>query len=235
MKSLVKATVPFVGKAPARRFLMAVVGMAAIFSSYNAQAQIDNPLRPLKGVPVPGPSDQALMQIVKDKTAAIQLGKALFWDPRVGSDNKTACATCHFTAGADNRNKNQVSPGLLTRFPNLAPDNPDKTFQLGGGPNYTSAAADFPLTSFNPVSSNDPAARLGQRCHFFSGRIQRRVPGCHHGGQNICRCLHQPAGSGRFQHPWHQHTTRRAQEFAVGDQCCVQLPQFLGWTREQCL
>jgi hypothetical protein len=61
MKSLVKATVPFVGKAPARRFLMAVVGMAAIFSSYNAQAQIDNPLRPLKGVPVPGPSHQALM------------------------------------------------------------------------------------------------------------------------------------------------------------------------------
>lgn len=167
MKSLFKTAVPVACKAPAhhgwapgKRFLMAFVSMAAVFSSCNAQAQIDNPLRPLKGVPVPGPSDQALMQIVKDKTAAIQFGKALFWDPRVGSDNKTACATCHFSAGADNRNKNQVSPGLLTRFPNLAPDNPDKTFQVGGGPNYSLGTGDFPLTTFNPVSSNDPAARL---------------------------------------------------------------------------
>ncbi|WP_430438498.1 cytochrome c peroxidase [Noviherbaspirillum suwonense] len=39
------------------------------------------------------------------ETAAIQSGKSLFWNPRVGSDNKTACATCHFNAGADNRTK----------------------------------------------------------------------------------------------------------------------------------
>jgi cytochrome c peroxidase len=135
-----------------------IAGVVFLFSC-TAYAQIENPLKPLKSVPVPGPSDAALMQIVKDKTAAIQLGKALFWDPRVGSDNKTACATCHFTAGADNRGKNQISPGLLSRFTNLAPDNPDRTFQLGGAPNYVLSEKDFPLTKFDPVGSNDPAVR----------------------------------------------------------------------------
>jgi cytochrome c peroxidase len=136
-----------------------VSGLVLLFAA-SAQAQIDiNPLKPLKSVAVPGPSDAALMEVVKDKAAAIQLGKALFWDPRVGSDNKTACATCHFGAGADSRGKNQVSPGLLSRSANLS-DNPDNTFQLGGAPNYVLTARDFPLTTFNPVSSNDPAARL---------------------------------------------------------------------------
>jgi cytochrome c peroxidase len=142
------------------RVLKASVAAMVFLLSCNALAEIENPLKPLKSVPVPGPSDAALMQIVKDKTAAIQLGKALFWDPRVGSDSKTACATCHFAAGADNRNKNQVSPGLLTRFPNLAPDNPDRTLQLGGAPNYTLSEKDFPLTKFAIDGSNDPAARM---------------------------------------------------------------------------
>jgi hypothetical protein len=119
----------------------ALIGVAFLFAS-NVQAQADiNPLKPLKSVPVPGPSDAALMEVVKDKAAAIQLGKALFWDPRVGSDNKTACATCHFGAGADSRGKNQVSPGLLSD---------SHRFDLGGAPNYVLTARDFPLTSFNP-------------------------------------------------------------------------------------
>ncbi|WP_283443334.1 hypothetical protein [Noviherbaspirillum suwonense] len=53
-----------------------------------------------------------------------------------------------------------MSPGLLTRFPNLAPDNPDKTFQLEGTPNYVVGSANFPLTSFNSVDSNEPATRF---------------------------------------------------------------------------
>lgn len=48
--------------------------------------------------------------IVVNKTAAISLGKALFWDTNVGSDGM-ACASCHFHAGADRRIKNQVAPG----------------------------------------------------------------------------------------------------------------------------
>lgn len=40
------------------------------------------------------------------------LGKALFWDMQVGGDGVTACATCHYHAGADHRRQNQLSPGF---------------------------------------------------------------------------------------------------------------------------
>ena len=42
-------------------------------------------------------------QVIANQQAAIALGKALFWDMRVGSDGQTACASCHFRAGADPR------------------------------------------------------------------------------------------------------------------------------------
>ena len=108
---------------------------------------VQRPLGPLKNVVVPGPSDQELSEYVVDKAAAIQLGKALFWDTRVGSDSKTACASCHFHAGADNRITNQINPGILSG---------DRTFQTGGsaaGPNYTLRPSDFPLTKHSDVNN----------------------------------------------------------------------------------
>ncbi|MFN7147424.1 MAG: cytochrome c peroxidase, partial [Myxococcota bacterium] len=105
----------------------------------------------LGDVPVPRPSD--LSSIVKDERAAIVLGKALFWDMQVGSDTQ-ACASCHFHAGADNRAKNQLSPGLLRVDDPSAASDPDVTFGdddgltgSGGdaGPNYTLVADDFPF------------------------------------------------------------------------------------------
>jgi cytochrome c peroxidase len=63
---------------------------------------------------------------VKDVNAAIQLGKALFWDMQVGSDGLTACATCHHRAGADPikhaedalsvRDTNELNPGFNNSF-----------------------------------------------------------------------------------------------------------------------
>lgn len=47
-----------------------------------------------------------LREYVRDRAAAIALGKALFWDVRLGSDDRTACATCHARAGADRRTRN---------------------------------------------------------------------------------------------------------------------------------
>src|SRR5512140_1629544 len=111
----------------------------------------------LKGAVVPGPSPEILAEYVSDRTVAVQLGKALFWESRVGSDNKQACASCHFSAGADNRSRNELSPGLLIRKPDLTP-NPDSTFQVGG-PDYQLAATDFPLTRFASPFTNDPAQR----------------------------------------------------------------------------
>jgi cytochrome c peroxidase len=123
---------------------------------------------------VPEPSK--LKEFVRDKTAAIALGKALFWDMKVGSDNLTSCASCHFHAGADNRIKNQISPGLL-RVDDSGNSNPDYTFQLGG-PNYTLRKQDFPIhklldpnnrKSTVVSSSNDIVSSQGVFLEDFGG------------------------------------------------------------------
>lgn len=67
------------------------------------------------------PLDTAGNGIIKNNEWAIVLGKALFWDIQAGSDN-IACASCHFSAGADSRIRNQWSPGF-----NQKPTG-DKTF-----------------------------------------------------------------------------------------------------------
>lgn len=63
---------------------------------------------------IPAPSN--LVEFVRDNTATIRLGKALFWDMQVGSDGVMSCATCHFKAGADSRSKNQLNPGFDQKF-----------------------------------------------------------------------------------------------------------------------
>jgi cytochrome c peroxidase len=78
------------------------------------------PLAPLSTVPVPPVF--GMEGILADKTAAIELGKALFWDMQAGSDDIQACASCHFNAGADSRAINQVNPGQAGG---------DNTFQIG--------------------------------------------------------------------------------------------------------
>jgi cytochrome c peroxidase len=88
----------------------------------------------LQGAVIPEPPN--LLEFIKDRQAAIALGKALFWDSQVGSDGVTACASCHFHAGADNRATNQLSPGLLATPM-------DTTLQVGNGRhNYTLQPAD---------------------------------------------------------------------------------------------
>ncbi|WP_435022335.1 cytochrome-c peroxidase [Tundrisphaera sp. TA3] len=71
-----------------------------------------------------------LREFVRDRSAAIALGKALFWDVRLGSDDRTACATCHFRAGADARTRNVLYS--FERLPDLgpAPEFPERDRQL---------------------------------------------------------------------------------------------------------
>jgi len=90
------------------------------------------------------PEDPKLANFIKDKAAAIVLGKALFWDMQVGSDGIQACASCHFRAGADPRSKNQLSPGGV--------NSNTGAIKLAGqvvGPNVQLTADMFPLTSFS--------------------------------------------------------------------------------------
>jgi cytochrome c peroxidase len=72
------------------------------------------PVVSLDQVPIPEPRNLGVF--VKDRAAAVRLGKALFWDVQVGSDGLTACATCHFHAGTDNRTRNTLGPGANGGF-----------------------------------------------------------------------------------------------------------------------
>ncbi len=133
---------------------------ATILAGHAVSAQIappsspSQPLASLKSVPIPQPSN--LAEFVQDKTAAIALGKTLFWDMQVGSDGIKTCASCHFHAGVDNRSKNQLHPG------------PDKV--VNAGINYKLKPGDYPFhkladpdnRSSNVISdSNDVAGSQG--------------------------------------------------------------------------
>jgi cytochrome c peroxidase len=136
------------------RLCIVVVPVLIALSAGPVFSQALDPPRPpsLKTVPVPEPAN--LSEFVKDRQAAIALGKALFWDMQVGSDGITACASCHFSSGmADTRSINQLAPGL-NRVTKDAVPNPDTTFANGKGPNARLRASDFPLFPSNDVVSS---------------------------------------------------------------------------------
>lgn len=141
------------------RYLFVIVAAIVTYSlpiSKSAGAN-DDPARPpsLKTVPIPEPSN--LERFVKDKHMAIVLGKALFWDMQVGSDGRTACATCHFNAGADSRSKNQVNPGQNRIHSDGSPQ-PDQHFDYG--PNRQLVLADFPFRELSdPLDRSSPPLR----------------------------------------------------------------------------
>jgi cytochrome c peroxidase len=94
-KFIVKFIVPII---------IAIVSIT--FGSTDTKAQVA-PLS-LKDVPVVLPTNlQAFLkgnpgstEAAQAKQKAIVLGKALFWDMQVGSDNVQACASCHFNCNA---------------------------------------------------------------------------------------------------------------------------------------
>ena len=111
-------------------------------------------LASLKTITVPGPTSAELANLIKDKNAAIALGKAFFWEMQFGSDGKTACATCHFNAGADSRTTNQADPGLRRVDGNGFPAADSTTFHAGFGPNHTLSMSDFPLHTSTRDNNN---------------------------------------------------------------------------------
>jgi cytochrome c peroxidase len=106
----------------------------------HAGARGEPPLAPLDTLNVARPTNEG--DFVADRTAAVKLGKAFFWDMQAGSDGRTACASCHYNAGADNRSRNEVNPRGTAGF-------------TVGAPNSKLSAADFP---FHRLSNPDDRA-----------------------------------------------------------------------------
>lgn len=128
-----------------RRLLMAVVAAVSVTQGLGAQADVGD----LRTVPVPMPDN--LDRFIKDRDAAIALGKALFWDMQVGANNRYACATCHHKAGTDSRvNFRSLHPGANGRID-------------VNGPSLT--LADFPFD----LNNDDIVGSIGLPPHAFLG------------------------------------------------------------------
>ncbi|MEI7997664.1 MAG: cytochrome c peroxidase, partial [Methylococcaceae bacterium] len=161
-------------------FTQPVMGALPAFCDANTLRAFPEMPGSLKCTPAPEPyivdgsGNQASISpsIIKNKAAAIALGKMLFWDSQVGSDG-IACASCHFQAGADNRVKNQIDPGIrnasgkfasdgktpigtvfdfMASYPNTTNLNPLLPTS-GKGPNYTLKKKDFPLRQYQEPPS----------------------------------------------------------------------------------
>jgi cytochrome c peroxidase len=142
---------------PAPGFANVVVAGIAPTMPLMALTTVPNPVfpvNPLTGAPA---LRDDLVQYIADPDAAIRLGKALFWDMQAGSDNKVACATCHFQAGADRRDKNQLSPGANGAWEAFAP-------------NRQLVDVDFPFTSPATGDTTDNiAGSQGVRKSTYAG------------------------------------------------------------------
>ncbi|NOY61857.1 MAG: multicopper oxidase domain-containing protein [Gammaproteobacteria bacterium] len=116
-----------------------------------------------------------LDDFIANKDWAIALGKAFFWDQAVGSDGQ-ACASCHFAAGADNRSKNQLSPGLKNTIAGMDPFSFDTTDTGGGGVNYQLVEGDypFPKVGSNGLFFDDVAGSQGLSAKSFKRISLRR-------------------------------------------------------------
>ncbi len=82
-------------------------------------------LRPLAQEAVPQP----IGGHITNQAAAVRLGKALFWDIQAGGDGQTACASCHFHAGADDRVVNTINPGVDGAFGGAGVDGPGQAYE----------------------------------------------------------------------------------------------------------
>ncbi|MFN7919290.1 MAG: cytochrome c peroxidase [Bryobacteraceae bacterium] len=100
------------------------------------------PLASLKTVTPPKPT--GLDRYVQDEVALVALGKVFFWDMQAGSDGRTACATCHFHAGADHRSQNQLSGADAVA-------------------NQSLTAADFPFRKLTNPGNNRSAVASDKR------------------------------------------------------------------------
>jgi cytochrome c peroxidase len=160
---------------------LACTALIVLAGAAPAAAKKGGGLLPLSAAPIPAQPD--VQRFVADANAAARLGKALFWDMQAGSDGRTACASCHYDAGADSRSRNQVNPHGTTAF----------------AANEQLTAADFPLTSDRVVGSQGvlPSAFEGTADGdpFDLQRFAGTDADFHVGGTNVRRVTGRNAPS----------------------------------------
>ena len=123
-----------------------------------ALSTVPNPVTPKNPVTGAPMLREDLAEYVSNLNAAIRLGKALFWDMQAGSDNRTACATCHFQAGQDGRTRNQLHPGANGQW-----DAP------GVGPNSDLWSSAYPFTLPGVSDTDNITGSQGVRKATFGG------------------------------------------------------------------
>ena len=162
---------------PAPRFpsvLVLLAGVLALAAQPLARGQeYDQDIAKLRLDQLPVPEPANLADFVADRQAAIALGKALFWDMQVSSDQRMACASCHYNAGADSRSRAQLNPGLL--ITDLAGNSAsDRTFQ-SADPHAQLKPADFPLRQLADPANRDSAVLRDSNDVVGSQGVQRAI------------------------------------------------------------
>lgn len=195
------------------KLLVVCAGLLVLSVAVAAQRGGNNAISTLKGVTVPQPD---LTQYVARQDVLLILGKALFWDVQVGSDGRTACASCHFHAGADHRTTNQLSGPFTSSAAVLA--------------NLTLTAADFPFHVFANPNDNESAVIRARRdvvdppvCCCSDSSRSRRAP--------LPTLVLMP-GWGPVHRWWLEGAASDGAQYAECDQCRAQRAEFLGRPRE---
>jgi cytochrome c peroxidase len=114
MQHVASISAPIRGPSPGRLFSFMGLGLTAVGAavvslvlSTGTSLAGGNGLGALDSGTIPQP----IGGTITNQAAAIQLGKALFWDVQTGGDGRQACASCHFFAGEDTRLVDTVNPG----------------------------------------------------------------------------------------------------------------------------
>lgn len=146
-----------------RWFAAAAVLMAP--TAVMAQRANGGGLASLKNAALPEPT--GLSTYVQDNMALAALGKALFWDMQAGSDGRTACASCHFHAGADHRQQNQLSGAAAA-------------------PNQLLQTSDFPFHQLSdPNNDRSTVVRDKRQVAGSAGQVHRQFLGLDPGGSTF--------------------------------------------------
>ncbi len=135
--------------------------------------------------------------IVKDKDWLLVLGRAFFWDQQMGSDGGS-CASCHYSAGTDNRLTGQLNPAF--RAGGGADTNmgctegsecADGTETASGGTagsDYTFVEKDYPFRQFegDVVTDRNAPVRINSNdIHSSAGSFDAEFKRAFH-GKEIC-------------------------------------------------